>query len=57
MLWRDLIRHICVLGTRNAQRLARKRKVQAAIQLAFLTDDGSNYLLKMRDDTLGFNQL
>lgn len=56
-MWRDLIRHICVLGTRNAQRLARKRKVQAAIQLAFLTDDGSNYLLKMRDDTLGFNQL
>jgi hypothetical protein len=57
VLWRDQIRHIYVLGTKNAQKLARKRKVQAAIQLAYLTDDGQNYLIKMRDDTLNFNEL
>ena len=27
------------------------------IQLAFVSDSGQNYLLKMRDDTLGFNKL
>ena len=57
VLWRDLIRHIYVLGTKNRKKIARKRKIQAAIQLAYLTDDGKNYLIKMRDDTLNFNQL
>lgn len=28
-----------------------------AIQLAYLTDEGLNYLIKMRDDTLFFNEL
>lgn len=46
-----------MLGTKNSQKIARKRKVQAAIQLAYLTDEGTNYLIKMRDDTLNFNEL
>ena len=57
MLWRDQIRHIYVLGTKTSQKIARKRKIQAAIQLAYMADDGHNYLIKMRDDTLRFNQL
>lgn len=57
MLWRDQIRHIYVLGTNNAQKIARKRKVQAAIQLAYLQDSGQNYLLTMKDDLLDFATL
>ena len=57
VLWRDQIRHIFVLSTKSTQKIARKRKVQAAIQLPFLLDSGENYLLKMRDDTLDFNNL
>ena len=37
--------------------MARKRKVQTAIQLPFLTNNGANYLLKMKEDTLDFHQL
>ena len=57
VLWRDQIRHIFVLSTKSTQKIARKRKVQTAIQLAYLLDSGINYLLKMRDDTLDFNTL
>lgn len=57
VLWRDQIRHIFVLSTKSSQKIARKRKVQAAIQLPYLLDSGDNYLLKMRDDTLDFNNL
>lgn len=57
VLWRDQIRHIFVLSTKSTQKIARKRKVQTAIQLAYLLDSGINYLLKMRDDTLDFNAL
>ena len=31
--------------------------MQAAIKLPFITDDGINYLVKMRDDTLNFSKL
>jgi hypothetical protein len=54
VLWRDQIRHICLLSTKSGQKIARKRKIQSAIQLPFLTNEGFNYLLKMKEDTLDF---
>ena len=45
------------MGTKSSQRVARKRKIQAAIQLPYLTDQGTNYLLTMKEDTLDFSSL
>lgn len=56
-MWRDQIKHICIISTKTNQKITRKRKVQNAIQLPFLTNEGINYLLKMKDDTYDFNQL
>ena len=57
VLWRDQIRHILVQGTKPNQKIARKRKIQTAIQLPYLLDSGENYLLKMKEDVADFNRL
>ena len=57
VLWRDLLRHIYLMGTKAKQKVTRRMKVQAAVQLAYLHDDGVNYMIKMRNDTLDLNKL
>lgn len=56
VLWRDQVRQINVMSTKNSQKIARKRKIQTAIQLAYLLDSGENYLLKMKSDLQDFNK-
>ena len=50
VLWRDQFRYLALIGSK--QRTIRKRRAQTAIQVPFMTDDGRNYLLKMKTDTI-----
>lgn len=43
VLWRDQIRYLTMMGTR--QKHLRKRRAQTAIQIPYLTADNVNYLL------------
>jgi hypothetical protein len=55
VLWRDQIRYLTMMGTR--QKHLRKRRAQTAIQIPYLTADNVNYLLKMKTDTIDFAKL
>ena len=55
VLWRDAYRNLALMGTK--QRNIRKKRAQTAIQIPFLTNDNTNYLLKMKYDTLQLSAL
>lgn len=60
VLWRDQFRYFALMTSK--QRLARKKRVQQAIQTPFLyapkeSDYCENYLLKMKHDTKHFADL
>ena len=50
VLWRDAFRYLALIGSK--QRTIRKKRAQTAIQIPFLMSDNTNYLIKMKYDTL-----
>ena len=55
VLWRDQFRYLALIGSK--QRTLRKRRAQTAIQVAYLTAQNENYLIKMKHDTTIFATL
>ena len=49
VLWRDQLRYLALLSTKH--RPLRRKRAQQSIQTPYLTDQGENYLLKMKTDT------